>query len=53
VPKDLVSAYMWSNLGAAQGQENAKTLRDALEKLMTRSQIEEAQRLTREWKPKK
>jgi hypothetical protein len=45
---------MWLSLAVANGNKFAiagKT-RDALEKLMTPSQIEEAQRRTREWKPK-
>ena len=50
-PKDLVAAYMWRNLASAQGNDIAKTARDALEKDMTREQIAEAQRLAREWKP--
>ena len=53
VPKDLVIAYMWRNLAAAQGDELGKTARDALEELMTPAQIAEAQKLSREWTPKK
>jgi TPR repeat protein len=53
VPKDLVWAYMWSNLGAAKGYEHAKKVRDLTETQMTSAQIEEAQKLSREWKPKK
>ena len=53
VPKDYVTAYMWRNLAAAQGEEIAKKARDALEKDMTPAQIAEAQKLSREWKPKK
>ena len=53
VPKDLVTAYMWRNLAAAQGDETGKKARDALETLMTPAQIAEAQKLSREWKPKK
>jgi len=52
VPKDLVSGYMWINLSAAQGDEKTKTLRDALERVMTPAQITEGQKLSREWKPK-
>ena len=51
VPKDLVTAYMWINLAAAQGSESEKRARDALEKQMTPAQIAEAQKLSREWKP--
>jgi uncharacterized protein len=53
VSKDAVPAYMWSNLAAAQGNENAKNFRDALEKTMTPAEIAEAQKLSREWRPKK
>jgi TPR repeat protein len=54
VPKDLVTAYMWLNLAATQGDpKDAKTVRDTLEKLMSPQQIAEAQKLSREWKPKK
>ena len=53
VPKDFVIAYMWRNLAAAQGSEIARKARDALEEVMTPAQIAEAQKLSREWKPKK
>jgi len=53
VPKDYAQAYMWHNLSAAQGHEIGKTARDVLENVMTPSQIAEAQKLSREWKPKK
>ena len=42
-------AYMWFNLAAAQGQEDARGNKDRLEQRMTREQIAEAQRLSREW----
>jgi len=50
-PEDNVLAYMWYNLAAAQGSAspNAQNNKDALEQQMTRAQINEAQRLTREW----
>lgn len=53
VPKDLVLAYMWANLAAAQGNEMAKEARDVWEKQMTPAQIAEGQKLSRDWKPKK
>ncbi len=53
VPKDFVTAYMWRNLAAAQGHEIAKKARDTLESSMTPAQIAEAQKLSREWQPKK
>jgi uncharacterized protein len=53
VPEDLVLAYMWLNLAAAQGKdivnEAANELKDLTEARMTRDQIAEAQRLSREW----
>ena len=52
VPQDHVLAHMWFNLAAAQGLDPAKTNRDILAKRMTSEQIAEAQRLTREWRPK-
>ena len=53
VPKDYVSAYMWLNLAAAQFGEIAAKSRDEVEQLMTPTQIAEAQKLAREWKPTK
>ena len=49
VPEDLVFSYMWFNLSAAQGNEYAQTNKDVIEQRMTREQIAEAQRLSREW----
>ena len=49
VPEDYVLAYMWWNLAAAQGYEDAQGNKDRLEQRMTREQIAEAQRLSREW----
>ena len=48
---DHVSAYMWFNLAAAQGNTFAEMfLKDTADK-MTPAQIAEAQKLAREWKP--
>jgi hypothetical protein len=52
VPKDYVLAYMWSNLGAAAGNELGNMNRDLFAAHMTPDDISEAQRLSREWKPK-
>ena len=49
VPEDDVFAYMWYNLSAAQGNETARSNKDEIEQRMTREQIAEAQRLSREW----
>ena len=51
--EDYVIAHMWFNLAAARGAEDAVKFRDRLSKDMTPAQIAEAQRLAREWKPKK
>ena len=53
VPKDYVLAYNWLNLSAAQGEKDAAEARDDIAKRMTPSQIQEAQTLAREFKPKK
>ncbi len=50
VPQDYVQAHLWFSLAAAQGHEDARTLRDLLAEKMTTAQIAEAQRLAREWK---
>jgi TPR repeat protein len=52
VPEDYIEAYKWINLSAAQGEELAVKIRDILRKQMSPSQIAEAQRLSREFKPK-
>jgi len=52
VPQDLVQAHMWFSLAAEQEDLDAQKARDNLAAMMTPSQIEEAQRLAREWKTK-
>ena len=42
-------AYMWYNRAAAQKNEIAQENKDIIEQRMTREQIAEAQRLSREW----
>ena len=49
VPEDIVLAYMWWNLAEAQGNESARDNKEIAESRMTREQITEAQRLSREW----
>lgn len=51
VPHDTVLAYMLWNLAAAGGNRNAVDQRAAIAKRMTQEQIEEAQALSRTWKP--
>jgi TPR repeat protein len=67
VPRDFVLAHMWSNLAVSrhptseqERQESTKRNRDVGARnrdlaadRMTPSQIAEAQKLAREWKPKK
>ena len=53
VPQDYVQAYMWLTLAAAQGVKQAPEARDRLARQMSSAQIEEAQQLAHEWKPKK
>jgi TPR repeat protein len=52
VAKDDVIAYMWANLAVASGNEDAIKMREYLEKKMTAEQVAEAQRLSRDWKPR-
>jgi uncharacterized protein len=51
VPQDYIIAHMWLNLAAASGDKNAVTNRDRVAALMTPTQVAEAQKLAREWKP--
>jgi TPR repeat protein len=53
VPQDYVSAHMWWNLSGSNGHKDAVKERNTLEKKMSPQQIEEAQSLARNWKPKK
>ena len=48
VIKDFVYAHMWLNISSMNGNDKSVELRDDIEKNMTPSQIEEAQRLARE-----
>jgi hypothetical protein len=57
ITQDYVQAHMWLNLSAAgfigKEQEQAASLREEIGKKMTPQQIAEAQRLAKEWKPKR
>lgn len=53
VPQDFVEAHKWLNLAAARGDVDLGQSRDDLAKNMTPEQVAEAQRLAREWQPKK
>jgi uncharacterized protein len=59
VPQDYVSAYVWLNLAAAEfpnsekaNRDSAVQARDLAASKLTPTQIAEAQKLAREWKPK-
>ena len=52
-PQDYSEAYKWYNLAAAQGDRTAIANRDLIVRHMTPDQIAEAQRLAREFKPRK
>ena len=51
LPQDKVLAYMLWNLAAASGNANASEQRAEIAKRMTQEQIDEAQALSRNWKP--
>ena len=53
VVQDYITAHMWYNLAGVGGNEKAREYRDSIAKNMTPVQIAGAQRLAREWKPKK
>ena len=52
VSQDYVSAYMWFDLAAAKGNEEAEKSRDKITKRMTPGQIARAKKLADEWKRK-
>ena len=53
VPKDHALAHMWWNLSGSNGNKEAAENRDIVETKMTPQQIEKAQEMARNWKPKK
>jgi len=57
VPQDYVLAHLWFSLAAAQSNDpelkaDAIENRDLAESKLTPAEVNEAQRLAREWKPK-
>ena len=50
VPKDYIQAYAWLNLAAEQGFEQAKKEKEAIEAGMTPAEIDEAQKLSQEYR---
>ena len=53
VPEDDVTAYMWLNLASPEGNEVFKRLKDMLTERMTKEQIAEGQKMSREWLEKR
>ena len=51
VVQDYVEAHKWFNLAASRGHNHAAAARDAIAERMNSSQIAEAQRLARNWRP--
>lgn len=47
VLKDLVMAYVWWNVSAANGNDAARENRDALERGLDKSQLKQAQKLSK------
>ena len=52
VLQDYVLAHMWWNICGSGGKQGCVKFRKKVENKMTPQQIEEAQRLARNWKPK-
>ena len=50
-PQDYVQAHIWLSLSAAQGTQDAGKNREIVERYMTATQIAEARKLARDWKP--
>jgi len=53
VPQDSVLAHMWWNLAGSNGNKDALENKKNLEEEMSKQQIEKAQEMARNWKPKK
>ena len=53
VPQDRVEAFKWLSLAAAQGNNKARQAKELTARKLTPAQITEAERLARDWKPKK
>ena len=49
ITKDYIEAHKWFDISSANGNSISKTHRHYLAKRMKQSQIEEAQKLAREW----
>jgi S1-C subfamily serine protease len=53
IPVDFVEAYKWCNLASAQGYDRAKETLRTFAQFMSSEQVAEAQRLSREFVPRK
>jgi TPR repeat protein len=53
VPWDAIVAYMWYHLSSAQGYFDAKENKEHIAERMTKEQIAEAQKMSREWLQKR
>jgi TPR repeat protein len=53
VPKDNAKEYMFFNLAAAQGDKDSEEIIKIIKKRMTKEQIAEGEKLTREWLERK
>ena len=53
VPQDYVLAHMWFNLSGSNGSKSGVENKHWAEKKMTKQQIEKAQEMAINWKPKK
>jgi len=51
LPMDKVLSYMWFDLAAKNGDDRAFSLRNDVAWSMTESEIDEARRKSREWRP--
>lgn len=51
--RDYLQAYIWYSRASSQGNEEAHLMIETLEGEMTSLQVDEAQRLARDWKPRK
>jgi uncharacterized protein len=51
VKQNDILAHMWLNVSASRGNSNAPKARDAIARRLTASQVLDAQRMAREWKP--
>jgi len=53
VPRDYVSAHMWFNFFGSNGYKDSVINRIIVDLRMSPSQIEKAQKMARNWEPKK